>query len=230
MNTSQYRWPFVLSSSFRTGIEKIRTIKTFRAATAVSLWLILTTLILGITTLAFSQGTEAHLRAFIRISAWVATLLFSIAFATGPITNWFQGPWVIALKAHRRNFGIGFATIMGLHLAALVLLGLRFPDPFLTGLGWVTILGGGAAYGCIAALALTSNGRAVHWLGRRRWQRLHTGCSWYIWIVLVQTYLSGELGESFSSLLAALLIAVALLHMTTSIKLMLRGRILKHAD
>ena len=204
--------------------------KTFRATTSVTLWLTLTTLILGITTLAFSQGTEPHLRAFIRTSAWVATLLFSIAFATGPITNWFERPWLIALKIHRRKFGIGFATIMGLHLAALVLLGLEFPDPFLNGLGWVTILGGGAAYVCIAALALTSNDRAVHWLGRRRWQRLHTGCSWYIWIVLLQTYLSGESGASLSGLFAALLIAVALLRITTSFKLMLQGRTLQNAD
>ena len=53
----------------------------------------------------------------------------------------------------------------------------------------VTLIGGGLAYVFIAAMAATSFDAAVTWLGRPRWQRLHTIGAYYIWFIFLQSYL-----------------------------------------
>jgi methionine sulfoxide reductase heme-binding subunit len=89
-----------------------------------------------------------------------------------------------------------------------------FPHPFRDDLDMITLVGGGAAYGFVAALAATSSDAAQRWLGQQRWRRLHTIGSYYLWFILTQSYASRALRDSLSMFFSALLVLVLFLRWT----------------
>jgi DMSO/TMAO reductase YedYZ heme-binding membrane subunit len=95
----------------------------------------------------------------------------------------WPGPLTKALMRRRRQWGLGFALAHTIHLAALATNLLVFDQAR----SIVAILGGGAAYGLIYLMALTSNDWSMRKLGKN-WKRLHTIGIHYSWLIFFQSY------------------------------------------
>ncbi|MEO2168028.1 MAG: hypothetical protein ABGY42_07880 [bacterium] len=144
--------------------------------------------------------SEESLRRMIRTSGKISALLFALAFAASSLVRVWRGRRTIWLRRNRRIFGVSFAWSQTLHLVALIVLGNLYPQPFRSGLNFVTIVGGGIAYVFIFAMAATSSDRAVRALGPKAWGRLHWYGSWMIWIVLAQAILPEALDGNISNI------------------------------
>ena len=153
--------------------------------------------------------SEEAVRVVIRWTARVGIVLFAAAFSAGPLRSLWRVESTRWMVTNRRGLGLSFALVHTTHLAALVVLGLEFPDPFVDGLDVVTLVGGGLAYVFMGGMAATSNDAAVRWLGPQRWRRLHTVGGWYILIIFAQTYgPRALLGAPHDLALTALTLAV----------------------
>jgi DMSO/TMAO reductase YedYZ heme-binding membrane subunit len=148
-------------------------------------------------------------RTVVRHSAKIALLCFAAAFSASSLHSLFPSRTSRYLLGNRRMLGLSFALSHGLHLAALVALGLWFPDPFVGTLDAVTLVGGGIAYLFVLLMAATSWDGAVRALGPKRWRLLHTIGGWYIWTVFTQSYLPRALADVSYAPFAALLLAAA---------------------
>lgn len=123
--------------------------------------------------------------AITRHTARLAFLFFFITFTISVWRTWRRTELTAWLMRQRRHFGLSFALLHFIHLAALstlfVLLEER-PDV-------VTVVFGGLGYVLLAAMALTSNRYSRRLLGRG-WRVLHlTGC-WYLWLIFTRSYVS----------------------------------------
>jgi len=139
--------------------------------------------------------SEASVRVVARSTAQTSAGLFLAAFTASSLVRYRPAPSTRWLLRNRRYLGVSFAVSHFVHLAALILLGVHFPEPFVSELNLVTILGGGLAYAFVASMALTSSDRAQAWLGMKRWRGLHVVGSYYIWIIFLQSYLSRAWNE-----------------------------------
>ena len=137
---------------------------------------------------ASAGWSEESVRIVVRWTARIAVVLFVMAFSASSLRVFWRSGATSWLLVHRRRLGLAFATAHGVHLAALVALGVWFPDPFLAETTWVTYVVGGLVYAFIFAMAATSNDASVRALGRRRWQLLHTFGSWAVWVIFAQSF------------------------------------------
>ena len=131
--------------------------------------------------------TEEAARIVVRFTAKLALTMLCIAFSASALRRLFPHPWTRALVRYRRGFGLSFALSHLTHLAALIMLGVFFPRPFLGELDALLLLGGGLAYFFLLALAITSTDAAQMRLGKK-WRQLHLVGSWYILIIFTQSY------------------------------------------
>jgi DMSO/TMAO reductase YedYZ heme-binding membrane subunit len=104
-----------------------------------------------------------------RLTARVAFLWFVAAWSASSLARLWPGGWRAQLLFRRRAVGLGFAAAHSVHLVALLVATLVFAAER----DVLTILGGGAGYVFMAAMALTSNDSAVRALGPRNWKLLH---------------------------------------------------------
>lgn len=142
-------------------------------------------------------GGEEAIRRLVRNSARFSAAYFLVAFCASSFLTLSPGPRAAWLRANRRSFGVAFAASQTVHLAGLFALGAYHPDPFVSGLDALTLLGGGLAYAFTYAMAFTSTDAAVRRLGRSRWTLLHQLGAWFIWFIFLQTYTLGALaGEA----------------------------------
>lgn len=101
---------------------------------------------------------------------WILRFLIATLLIT-PIRRVTGWNW---LQRYRRRFGLVAFTYATLHIVAYAALDVQFHWPTLIedlSKRWYIIIGM-TAYLLMLALALTSSGRAVRWLGRR-WVQLH---------------------------------------------------------
>lgn len=120
-----------------------------------------------------------------RLTAQVSALLFLGAFSASALARLWPAPATLWLLRERRGMGLGFCAAHGVHLIAVIGRSVTGEVP-----GAVAIVGGGLAYLWLAAMALTSNDRAVARIGARRWRRLHTWGMHYLWTIFAVGYLS----------------------------------------
>ena len=151
-----------------------------------------------------AEGGETGLHAWIRNTARFSTAYFGVAFVTSSLLVFWRIPWILWLRRNRRVIGLAFAFTMTLHLGGLAALAHFYPEPFLSGVSLLTLLGGGTAYVFIYLLAFTSTDSAQRALGLRNWQRLHRVGGWVIWIVFTQTLTLGVMSGDGSRLFSAL--------------------------
>jgi len=151
-------------------------------------WLALAILATCALQLAAEGWSEEGLRRAVRASARISVSLFSVAFAASSLCSLWPSPATRWLLRHRRQIGVSFAFSHALHLASLVAIALWFPEPLVSGLTVVGVVGGGIGYGFIFALTLTSSDAARARLGAGRWRGLHRVGSYYIWIIFAQSY------------------------------------------
>jgi len=162
---------------------------------------IMTVLLLGI------YGTEeAGIRVMIRATARTSVVLFIAAFTASSAVRLWPRPLTKWMLRNRRYLGLSFAVSHAVHLVFIVYAAAVMG--FLE-INTVTLIGGGLAYVFIAAMAATSFDAAVTWLGRRRWQRLHTVGAYYIWFIFLQSYVPRAL-ESVAYVPVAFLLIGAL--------------------
>jgi DMSO/TMAO reductase YedYZ heme-binding membrane subunit len=131
--------------------------------------------------------TEEAVREVVRWSAKLGVVCFCGAFAASSLRTFWRSGLSAWLLRNRRWVGLSFAAFHYLHLAALGVLALAFPS-FRESVAPLTLIGGGLAYALLTLQVVTSNDAAVARLGRRRWTRLHTVASYYLWILFFQSY------------------------------------------
>lgn len=116
-------------------------------------------------------------------------ILFAIAFTASSIESLWNSSITCWSLRNRRWIGLGFATSHFIHLGLIVSMSLLFPNPFLREQSLGQWLFGGLAYVFVFLMALTSTDHAQHWMGMKRWKRLHYVGSHWIWTVFLFTYL-----------------------------------------
>lgn len=129
-----------------------------------------------------AAGTdEEGLRALVRTTARASFGVFLVVYVAGPLRRLWPSPASRWLVHNRRHLGLTFAFAHGLHALAIGMLATLLGDAFRVPL--LTAAGGGTAYALLAAMALTSNDRAVRALGPRRWKALHRAGIHVLWVV-----------------------------------------------
>jgi len=128
---------------------------------------------------------ESELRVTLRVTALVSATFFLAAFTASAWRRLRPTPTTRWLLRNRRYLGLSFAASHLVHGLAILALARRLPG------GWgalppTTLAGGGAGYAFIAAMAATSNDRAVAALGRW-WHRLHTTGVYVLWFIFTFT-------------------------------------------
>lgn len=148
---------------------------------------------------------ETEIRVTIRVTALVAAAFFLAAFTASawhrlrptPTTRWFL--------ANRRYLGLSFAVAHVAHgLAILALV------PYVPG-GWrafssQTLVVGGFGYLLVAAMAATSNDRAVAALGPW-WSRLHATGIYVLWFIFTFTFAGTARVSPYAAALTAVFLA-----------------------
>ena len=170
---------------------------------------VLGVVVLVVVAFLIAGWSEEAIRLVIRWTAKIGVVLFAAAFSASSLRELWNVTGTRWLRTNRRGLGLSFAWVHTTHLAALVALGVNFPDPFSAETSRLTLVGGGLGYVFMFAMAATSNDAAVRRLGPKRWRRLHTVGGWYIWVIFAQSYLPRAVLEYPQYLfLAALTLAV----------------------
>jgi DMSO/TMAO reductase YedYZ heme-binding membrane subunit len=134
--------------------------------------------------------------------------VFSLAFGASALRRVWRSDASAWLLRNRRYVGVSFAVAHFLHLGALIMLGVFFPEPFVSGLDALTMIGGGTAYVLLVGMTATSFDRSAAWLGRKAWRRLHLAGSWTLWVIFAQSYLPRPfMGDALAGPFAAMLLA-----------------------
>jgi DMSO/TMAO reductase YedYZ heme-binding membrane subunit len=167
---------------------------------------------------AAAGWSEEAVRIVVRWTAKIAVVLFAAAFAASSLRLFWRSEPTRFLVKNRRRLGLSFALAHGVHLLALVTLGVAFPSPFVDDLNAVTLVGGGLAYVFMFAMAATSNDTSVRRLGVVRWRRLHTIGGWYIWAIFTQSYVPRALVDPAAVPFAVLLFGVLGLRIARYVK------------
>lgn len=142
-------------------------------------------LCLGFGAVALGGGwTKEGILAGTRITARWAFPWFLAGWAASSIAQAWPGGWRGVLLRRRRAIGLAFAANHFVHLgfiiAAIALFGHQA--------ALTTLIGGGAGYVLIAAMALTSNNATMRWLGIARWKLLHAVGGWYVLFIFATSY------------------------------------------
>jgi hypothetical protein len=156
--------------------------------------------------LVATHGTDVDaLGVLTRATARISFVVFMAVYVASPLRHFVKNAASAWLLRNRRPLGVSFAVAHGLHLVAIVWLASAAGEDF--ELLAVTLLAGGLAYLFIAAMAATSNDRAVAALGRRRWRLLHRAGIHYLWIIWAQNW-TGAIATKPDALYAALALVV----------------------
>lgn len=140
---------------------------------------------LGAVALGLSIGSDpvdqAHMAA--RWTARAAFPIFILTYSASSLVRLWPNEATKRWLRFRRQWGLGFTLAHTVHLAALV--------TFLTMSGEppkpTTLIGGGAAYVLLYAMALTSNDASMRAMGVW-WKRLHTVGIHWLWFVFTFSY------------------------------------------
>jgi DMSO/TMAO reductase YedYZ heme-binding membrane subunit len=155
--------------------------------------------------LATPHPGESELRVTLRVTALVSATFFLAAFTASAWQRLRPTPTTRWLLQNRRYLGLSFAASHLAHGLTILALARRLPG------GWAafpapTLAGGGAGYAFIAAMAATSNDRAVAALGRW-WHRLHTTGVYVLWFIFTFTYAGAAAVSPYHALLTTAFVA-----------------------
>jgi methionine sulfoxide reductase heme-binding subunit len=126
---------------------------------------------------------EEQLLLASRYTARASFALFLVTYSASSLLRLWPSTATNLLVRHRRQWGLGFAFIHTVHLAALA----AYNITILTMPAVQTFLGGGLAYGLMFVMALTSNDASRRALGIW-WKRIHrVGIHW-LWFIFTFSY------------------------------------------
>ncbi|WP_428247173.1 ferric reductase-like transmembrane domain-containing protein [Ferrovibrio sp.] len=181
---------------------------------AVLLSLLLTAMTLAI--LWSHGGSVEGYRVAIRATARTSLLLFLLAYTASALAQLYPGTFARRLLRERRALGLSFAASHALHLYAIIVFWNTDPVLFGTQSNTPSQSFGSIAYLFIALMALTSNERAVRWLGPKRWSRLHAIGGLYIWGTFVVSFAKRAPDKPLYWAAVMLLLAVMVLRLWAS--------------
>lgn len=129
----------------------------------------------------------------VRLTARTSIALFLAAFTAAALWRLWPNAWTRWQRQNRRYLGVSFAVSHGVHLVAIFWLQHVRPVEFAQSVNAITWIGGGLAYGFIAAMTATSFDRTAQLIGPRAWKILHTTGSYYIWLIFANSYIGRAL-------------------------------------
>jgi sulfoxide reductase heme-binding subunit YedZ len=152
------------------------------------------------------------IRMLIRVTARSSMLLFLLAFTASSVSTLWPSARSRWMLRHRRQIGLMFFGSHVLHALAIGALALwAAPALFAQLTPLPSRVLGGAGYVTLILMAATSNDRSVAWLGRARWQRLHSWGAHLIWLVFVMSCIKRiPLQPAYAAPLLVLLMAMVL--------------------
>lgn len=161
--------------------------------------------------LVLGNGSEAAIRATMRITSASSILLFSLAFTASSLNMRLTNGWTTVMRA-RRRIGISFAISHSFHLASIILLVEATMGGDYSQLG--DLYGGALVYLFIYLMAFTSNDASVAKLGARNWKRLHTIGGYLILLAFSASYIGTALQKNdYHWLFGALCVAILILRL-----------------
>lgn len=176
-------------------------------------FIIIGSLILFSAFLYYFGFTEDGVRMVIRWSARISVTCFCIAFAASYFHKWQRNSFSFWVNMNRKYWGISFAIIHLIHLAALIVLQ-QFFHPVFELAASVSLMAGGLAYLFIILMLLTSFESFSKYLSRQQWKLLHTVGGYWIWFIFFNSYRRGVMrGEWWDLPELVLLIGVLLLRL-----------------
>lgn len=112
--------------------------------------------------LTIAGSGEDNLRQVLRLSAWLAVLVYLLVFIARPLQQLSVSAFSKTLLANRRYVGIALAAVMTIHLVLLLVVN-----------GLVLKVPGIIAYLLLYLMLFTSFDSARARLGARNWRMLH---------------------------------------------------------
>lgn len=189
----------------------------------ISLIVILVISIILIAAIALSlEFTEERLRILIRWSAKISVSIFSLAFASSSLHYFFQNSLTKKLLEYRAELGLAFATFHTAHLIFLLMLQQLF-HPVFTMAKTTSLIGGGAAYLFMFAMAITTFPGIRKKLKPKYWRTLHLVGSYWIWLIFFRSYLKNVIYRDQEYILFIIISLAMLVRLLRSIGTKLRN-------
>lgn len=162
-------------------------------------------LFLSLATVGGRGWNEDAVRFVVRVTARLSAVLFVIALAWDDAISILLSRNIRRPSPNRSHFFVACATSHLFHLLALVSLAIWFPDPFVSHLDIVTLVGGGLAYVFIFSIAIYYMVSGDPYPSP---PAVTIGLI-YIWIIFSQAY-GRRVGDSsgYSLIFAALLLSM----------------------
>lgn len=108
-------------------------------------------------------GTDSNqMNLMLRLSAWVALLVYLVVFVARPSSQLVRSPFNKKLLQNRRYFGVALAAVMTVHLVLLLIVNEQ-----------AFKLGGAIVYTLLFLMLVTSFDGAAAKVGPRIWRWLH---------------------------------------------------------
>lgn len=162
---------------------------------------------LAVTAVAGRGWNEESLRFLVRITARLSVALFLVAFVWDDAVSVALSRPIRRPAPNRVHFFVGFAVSHLFHLGTLVALAIWFPEPFLSDVNLITLIGGGLAYAFIFGIAIWYCTRTT----REPDPILVTAGSIYIWGVFARAYgFRVSEGSGYAMIFTLLVIAIAI--------------------
>jgi DMSO/TMAO reductase YedYZ heme-binding membrane subunit len=148
--------------------------------------LLLATIVsLGAVGLGLSVGGDVD-QQWLLAARWTARVgfpIFILTYSASSLVRLWPNAMTRTVLRYRRQWGLGFAFAHSIHLMALAtFLDVSGQPPKLP-----TLVGGGAGYVLLYAMALTSNDAAMRAMGVW-WKRLHTVGIHWLWFIFTFSY------------------------------------------
>lgn len=153
---------------------------------------------------------EAGLRTAIRATARMGALVLGGTFMISSLHTFARASWSKWLLAHRRDFGLAFATVQYVHLGIVAALAIRHAESFFATTSKTSIWGGLVGYVWITGMTVTSFDGPRKSIGPRKWRWLHTSGMYLLWGIFVFSYLGRASTQIlYAAFLGFLLIVLA---------------------
>jgi DMSO/TMAO reductase YedYZ heme-binding membrane subunit len=169
----------------------------------------------ALTLVLADAGSEAGLRAAIRLTARTSFVLFVLAFVASSAAQLLPSVFTRWQLRNRRYLGLGFAASHGWHGLAILAFAQLHPQSFAEHTRTTSIAGGLVAYAFIAAMAAASCERSAAWLGPRAWKLLHVVGGLVIWVAFFKATFVRTAGASAYWLPVAILVAAMALRIAS---------------
>jgi len=155
---------------------------TLPTGTGLLKWTLPAVTVASLLPLAIHGMDSEAIHLFLRATARLSGILFLVPFTASPLHRLAKRSTTRWLVRERRSFGLTFAVAHGWHAVAVALFLTVLDEP----VSALTRFGGTLGFVATAALAATSNDRAVRVLGRG-WRKLHLAGSYYLWLIFAFT-------------------------------------------